>query len=92
MDNSKSQIVNLCSDLKKQSQFPKGQMNASVRSTRSYENNAALRLREEEAKQSQFLYQRPHSSFILMGLCRKGRYMNLSLVTRESNDQIREHG
>jgi hypothetical protein len=39
--------------LKKQSQFPGGQMNATVCFTRTYENNSALRLRENEPDQSQ---------------------------------------
>jgi hypothetical protein len=40
--------------LKKQSQFAAGQMNVSFFSTKDYENNHAFRLRENEAKQSQF--------------------------------------
>jgi hypothetical protein len=40
-------------DLKKQSQFAGGQMNATICSTKTYENNSALRLRENEPDQSQ---------------------------------------
>jgi hypothetical protein len=41
-------------DLKKQSQFPTGQMNVNSFHTRDYGNNSALRLRVNKAKQSRF--------------------------------------
>jgi hypothetical protein len=39
--------------LKKQSQFVGGQINATICFTRTYENNSALRLRENEPDQNQ---------------------------------------
>jgi release factor glutamine methyltransferase len=58
IDNSKSQIVNpeflRPGDLKKQSQFSKGEMAVTSIMTRDYENKSALRLRESKPSQSQF--------------------------------------
>jgi hypothetical protein len=59
--NTKLEILNMTNgyhltehDLKKQSQFAGCQMSATVCGARSYENNFALRLRENKPSQSQF--------------------------------------
>jgi hypothetical protein len=54
IDNSKSQIVNQSGDLKKQSQFARGQINAKSALTKVYENRRDWRLPRNKANQSQF--------------------------------------
>ena len=64
--------------------FPKNKMNANAFSQKDYENETAFRLQKYEPKQSQFLYQELHCSFIITGLYKKGRYINSSPIARES--------
>jgi len=51
--------------LKKQSQFAPAQVGAKSFMKEDYDNNAAGGAQKNKAKQSQFLYRRPDSSFIM---------------------------
>jgi hypothetical protein len=69
----------------KQTQFlQRPKMNANIFITKDYENETALELPKNKPKQSQFLYQELHCSFIITCLYKKGRYINLLPIARES--------
>jgi len=59
--------------LKKQTQFVPAQMSATSFVKGDYGNKPACGDEKNKAKQSQFLYRQPDSSFIIMAsLCKKG--------------------
>jgi hypothetical protein len=49
-----------------------------------YSNKSAFRQKQNKPKLTQFLYQEIHWSFIIIGLYKKGRYINLSPIDCES--------
>ena len=64
--------------------LPNAQMNIYLLLTMDYENISDWTLGENKPKQTQFLYQELHWSFIITGLYKKGRYINLLPIARES--------
>ena len=60
-----NQSINYNLIMQNKPNFRKAQMNLNFYSTKDYENEIAFRLRKYKPNQSQFLYQKNRSSFIM---------------------------